>query len=156
MKRKLFIAASMIAVMALSAVGFAACGGGNEGGSQSSQETPAENQVTVTYYDGTTELKSEKVEKGGKVTVNLKRVEDSIVFTVEDTGIGIPLHEQRRVYERFFRVDKNRSRATGGTGLGLAITRSIVTAHYGTIRVFSEVDAGSTFTMQIPLTHVPE
>ena len=66
MKKKLFIAASLMAVMAFSAVGFAACGENNADNGGSSVETPADNKVTVTYYDGTTELKSEEIEKGGK------------------------------------------------------------------------------------------
>ena len=65
MKKKLFIAASLMAVMAFSAVGFAACGENNADNGGSSIETPADNKVTVTYYDGTTELKSEEIEKGG-------------------------------------------------------------------------------------------
>jgi signal transduction histidine kinase len=88
--------------------------------------------------------------KGGKVTVNLKRVEDSIVFTVEDTGIGIPLHEQKRVYERFFRVDKNRSRATGGTGLGLSIVKEWTDKLGGEISLKSTYGKGSYFKVVLP------
>ena len=92
----------------------------------------------------------------GWVHVSLNADATYFYVKVQDNGFGIPEDSLEHIFDRFYRVDKARDRATGGTGLGLAITRSIVTAHYGTIKVFSEVDAGSTFTMQIPLTHVPE
>ena len=83
--------------------------------------------------------------KEGRVTVTLKRVEDNVVFAVEDTGIGIPLHEQKRVFERFFRVDKNRSRATGGTGLGLSIVKEWTDKLGGEITLKSTYGEGSVF-----------
>jgi len=74
---------------------------------------------------------------------------------VQDHGIGIPQPEQERVFERFYRVDKARSRDTGGTGLGLAIVRNVARAHGGEILVTSREGEGSTFTLRLPLVSVP-
>ena len=73
---------------------------------------------------------------------------------VEDSGIGIPKENQDMVFERFYRVDKARSRETGGTGLGLAIVKKIILMHHGTIKMHSEEDVGTTFTVRIPLNYV--
>jgi len=69
---------------------------------------------------------------------------------VTDQGIGIPAAERDRIFERFYRVDSARSRATGGTGLGLAIVKHVATTHGGVVTVWSEEDAGSTFTLRLP------
>ena len=71
---------------------------------------------------------------------------------VRDNGVGIPEEELSQLFERFYRVDKDRSRATGGSGLGLAISKQIVEMHGGDISVASEVGVGSTFTVRIPKT----
>ena len=92
----------------------------------------------------------------GWVHVTLNADASYFYVKVQVNGFGIPEESMEHIFERFYRVDKARDRATGGTGLGLAITRSIVTAHYGNIKGYSEVDQGTTFTMQIPLTHVPD
>ena len=86
----------------------------------------------------------------GSVDVSLYADGDFWTFEVADTGIGIPSEHQSRIFERFYRVDKARSRASGGTGLGLAIVRHIIEAHGGTVAVKSELNQGSTFTVRLP------
>ena len=90
-------------------------------------------------------------QSGGQVDVTLGRENGWAVFTVADTGIGIPRDSQSRVFERFYRVDKGRSRAAGGTGLGLAIVKHIVALYGGRIDLDSEVGAGTTITVRLPL-----
>ena len=75
---------------------------------------------------------------------------------VADSGVGIPDDAKDKVFEKFYRVDKARSRDTGGTGLGLAITRNIINAHRGTIKLYSESGKGTTFTVRIPLRQKPK
>ncbi len=89
---------------------------------------------------------------GGTVEVRLRVDGDLAEVTVRDTGIGIPTWALPRVFERFFRVDAARSRATGGTGLGLAIVKHVVERHGGTVDVTSELGVGSTFRMRIPIS----
>lgn len=86
-------------------------------------------------------------------TVSISRCHrgDNIEIAVTDRGIGIALADQERVFERFFRVDKARSRATGGTGLGLAIVKHVAANHNGSIRLWSRPGTGSTFTLSIPV-----
>ncbi|NJM74288.1 MAG: two-component sensor histidine kinase [Scytonema sp. RU_4_4] len=88
---------------------------------------------------------------GGEVIVILDRNKTHAVILVQDTGIGIPQQELRRIFDRFYRVNSDRSRSTGGSGLGLAIAQAIVKAHYGSLTVQSELDKGSTFTIRLPL-----
>ena len=90
----------------------------------------------------------------GWVHVSLNADKTYFYVKVQDNGFGIPEEAQEHIFDRFYRVDKARDRATGGSGLGLAITKTIVMAHNGTIKVFSQVDKGTTFTMQIPLTYL--
>ena len=89
-------------------------------------------------------------EAGGVVLVESATQGDEILVTVTDHGIGIAERDQKRIFERFYRVDKARSRATGGTGLGLSIVRHIVLEHGGSIDVRSEEGVGSTFTVRMP------
>ena len=76
--------------------------------------------------------------------------DDAIVIEVRDSGAGIEAHHLPHLFDRFYRADASRTRATGGSGLGLAITKELVTAHGGTISVASEVGAGTTFTVRLP------
>ena len=89
-------------------------------------------------------------EIGGVVNVSSTIKGDEIMVSVTDHGIGIAERDQKRIFERFYRVDKARSRATGGTGLGLSIVRHIVLEHGGAIDVRSEEGVGSTFTVRLP------
>ena len=88
---------------------------------------------------------------GGSVLVSVIAYDRSAIITVKDTGIGIPANEQSRIFERFYRVNSDRSRKTGGTGLGLAIARVIAHRHHGQLTVESEVGQGSLFTIHLPL-----
>ena len=87
---------------------------------------------------------------GGSLTVHLKRDEENAILEVRDTGMGIPEDAIDHVFERFYRVDKARSRATGGSGLGLAIVRTIVTRNRGEISVSSTLGQGTVFTVTFP------
>jgi two-component system phosphate regulon sensor histidine kinase PhoR len=87
---------------------------------------------------------------GGRVSVNVRATPREVVVDVEDTGIGIPAMSLPRVFERFYRVDRSRSREMGGTGLGLAIVKHVMRAHGGTVDVRSEEGRGSTFTITLP------
>lgn len=86
---------------------------------------------------------------GGKITVSIEEKGDLILVKVADTGIGIEKQEIPRIFERFYRVDKARSRNSGGTGLGLAIVKHLIEAHKGTISVVSELGKGSIFTISL-------
>lgn len=89
--------------------------------------------------------------EGGAVTLSLERQNSMALFSVEDTGIGIPAQEMDKVFDRFYRVDKARSREWGGAGLGLSIAKWIAELHRGTITVQSETNKGSTFTVHLPI-----
>ena len=88
---------------------------------------------------------------GGKLSVKLLRQDDNALLQVSDTGMGMPPEALEHIFERFYRVDKSRSRASGGSGLGLAIVRAIVQKNRGEIRVDSELGTGSTFTVSFPI-----
>lgn len=87
---------------------------------------------------------------GGCVSLDITEEAERIRIRVQDTGIGMPKEAIHRIFERFYRVDQARSRATGGTGLGLAITKHAVEVHHGEILVESELNKGSTFTVYLP------
>ena len=88
--------------------------------------------------------------KGGRVDAHLLQEKGQIVFSVSDTGIGIPASSLTRVFERFYRVDKGRSRDEGGTGLGLAIVKHVAQLHGGHVEVQSQLGGGSTFRVHLP------
>jgi len=89
----------------------------------------------------------------GSVSLSLSRSDKNAVITVTDTGMGIPEEHLEHIFERFYRVDKARSRSEHGTGLGLAIVKYIVEAHSGKIEVSSQAGKGSTFTVTLPLSN---
>ena len=93
---------------------------------------------------------------GGKVFISLHRDEDNAVLQVKDTGVGIPEDALEHIFERFYRVDKARSRKTGGSGLGLSIVRNMVERNQGKISVASAVGEGSTFTLVFPVFDTEE
>ena len=94
--------------------------------------------------------------KEGTVSVTLTRRGDDAVLEVADSGAGIPQRDLPRVFERFYRVDRARSRETGGTGLGLSIVKHVADNLDGTVMARSELGRGSTFTVTIPLQHREE
>lgn len=87
---------------------------------------------------------------GGEIKVILRAAEDGVELVVADTGIGIPADDLPHIFDRFYRVDKARSRQEGGSGLGLSIVRWIVDAHGGSIAVHSEINTGTTVTVRLP------
>jgi len=94
--------------------------------------------------------------EGGQVTVDFKTVKGEVTIFVKDTGRGIPPEDLKRIFERFYRVEKSRSRDKGGTGLGLAIVKHILEAHNTKIQVASTVGKGSVFSFKLPKGKVDE
>ena len=88
---------------------------------------------------------------GGMVRVSIEKLEHQAKIVVADNGIGIPINAQSRIFERFYRVDKSRSKQRGGTGLGLSIVKHIVDYHNGTISLRSELGKGTEITILLPL-----
>ena len=89
--------------------------------------------------------------ENGHIAVRLAQSGANVLFAVTDDGIGIPEEDQKHIFERFYRVDKARSRATGGTGLGLSIVRQLAAMHGGTVSVSSQPGQGATFTVTLPM-----
>jgi two-component system phosphate regulon sensor histidine kinase PhoR len=104
-------------------------------------------QVLINLLDNAIKFNKD----GGSIIVSVRSESAYQWVSVEDTGVGIPSQDLARVSERFYRVDKARSRDMGGTGLGLSIVKHIVEAHGGTIRVQSDLGKGSTFSFSLPL-----
>ena len=93
-------------------------------------------------------------QEGGNIEVEVALAEEGVQLIVRDNGPGIPAAQLPRIFERFYRVDKSRSREMGGTGLGLAIAKHAIENHGGTITVESEVGRGTIFTIHLPLSRV--
>ena len=110
----------------------------------------AEAAYTPGTYTGT----SSGHEDGITVTVTVDADPRNFIVKIADTGVGIPEESLDMIYERFYRVDKSRSREVGGSGLGLSITKSAVLLHRGTIQAESKEGEGTTFTVTIPLNYV--
>ena len=87
---------------------------------------------------------------GGKIIVSMKTTDDQMILSIKDQGLGIPKQDLPKIFDRFYRVDRARSRAQGGTGLGLAIAKEIIKQHNGFIWAKSEYGKGSTFTIVLP------
>src|SRR5690606_7660582 len=87
---------------------------------------------------------------GGEVRVSVTGGEEWVEIAVADRGVGIPQRDLDRIFERFYRVDRARSRTTGGTGLGLSIVRHVATNHGGEVLVTSSEGEGSTFVLRLP------
>ncbi|CAM4258731.1 histidine kinase [Lacicoccus alkaliphilus] len=90
--------------------------------------------------------------EGGKIDISIEETPFDVRISVSDTGIGIPAENIPRVFERFYRVDKARSRNSGGTGLGLAIVKHLVESHKGKIELTSVEGEGTTFTVILPIS----
>ena len=93
---------------------------------------------------------------GGVITVKLVQKQDRVILSISDQGLGIPRKDLNKIFDRFYRVDKARSRAQGGTGLGLAIAKEIVEAHQGKIWAESSEGKGSTFYISLPYEPMSE
>jgi len=89
--------------------------------------------------------------ENGNIRISAQVVDKNAIFEVQDSGIGIPKEDIKRIFERFYRVDKGRSRTQGGTGLGLSIAHNIIKQHKGSIKVSSELEKGSVFTVYFPV-----
>lgn len=105
-------------------------------------------QMFVNLIDNAIKYNKEK----GKIAIKSSKVDNHIKIEIEDTGIGIEQEHQARIFERFYVVDKSRSRKMGGTGLGLSIVKHIVLTHHGAIQVQSELDKGTKFIITIPIS----
>jgi signal transduction histidine kinase len=90
-------------------------------------------------------------EPGGSVVISVENTPRFAKLKVADTGIGIPADSLPRIFDRFYRVDKSRSRQAGGVGLGLSIVKAIVDAHKGKVEVHSKVDSGTVFSIMLPM-----
>ena len=104
------------------------------------------NQILYNLIDNAMKYTPE----GGSIQVSLTEEGNSLIWRVKDNGIGIPPEDREHIFERFYRVDKARSRETGGTGLGLSIVKQLAVMHGGTIQVESRPGEGSLFTVTLP------
>jgi two-component system phosphate regulon sensor histidine kinase PhoR len=107
-----------------------------------------ENGIKFNRTNGTVSIRYEKKTDAGSTAASVGGQRSLVI--VEDTGEGIPAQHLERLFERFYRVDRARSREMGGTGLGLAIVKHLARAHGGEVSVTSELGGGSTFTIELP------
>jgi signal transduction histidine kinase len=107
-------------------------------------------QVIIILLDNAIKYSSDKIE------IFLEKNEEYAVIRVSDYGIGIPKEEIKHIFERFYRVDKARSRETGGTGLGLAIAKNIMKQHKGEIKIRSEEGKGTDVDLLLPISYMNE
>ena len=117
-----------------------------DGPSVARADTTALEQILTNLLDNAVKY----TEPGGRIHVRIAGDRERVRIDVEDTGIGIPEQDLGRIFERFYRVDKARSRALGGTGLGLAIVKHLTQSMGGEISVQSEVGKGSVFSLGLP------
>ncbi len=103
-------------------------------------------QILINLIDNSAKYTPEE----GSITIRTEDDEKCVLITVEDTGLGIPKEDLPRIFERFYRVDKTRSRDMGGSGLGLSIVKHIIELHNSQIKVESEVDTGTSFAFKLP------
>jgi two-component system phosphate regulon sensor histidine kinase PhoR len=106
-------------------------------------------QVIINLLDNAIKYTPE----GGNINIEVKKSGDKMFFSIQDSGIGIPEEDKKRIFERFYRVDKARSRSMGGTGIGLSIVRNIIKQHSSEISVESEEGKGSKFTFYLKIAH---
>ncbi|HEY1067243.1 MAG TPA: ATP-binding protein, partial [Pirellulales bacterium] len=111
----------------------------------------AEEEGLRTIFDNLIDNALKYTPAGGSVSVRASVEADAVLVEVVDTGVGIAPDQQPRIFERFYRVDRARSRELGGTGLGLSIVKHLVQAFHGTVAVTSQVGAGATFSIRLPL-----
>jgi two-component system phosphate regulon sensor histidine kinase PhoR len=111
----------------------------------------ADHEGLRTILDNLVDNAIQHTASGGRVTVRWEAHDASVAIAVEDTGTGIARQHLPRIFERFYRADKARSRERGGTGLGLAIVKHLTQVFGGEVSVVSRVGEGSTFTVRIPL-----
>ena len=95
-------------------------------------------------------------DKGATINIRLKEIDNFYHLEIEDNGIGMPKEALDRIFDRFYRVDKARSRAMGGNGLGLAIAKEIMDAHDGSIKVYSTLGKGTTMVLIFPKSELPD
>jgi two-component system phosphate regulon sensor histidine kinase PhoR len=103
-------------------------------------------QVVINLLDNAV-----KYTESGRITIDLKQEDGQLVLSIQDSGIGIPKKDVSRIFERFYAVDKSRSRSLGGTGLGLSIVKHIVQLHGGRIDIESSPGIGTRFVITLPL-----
>lgn len=140
-----------IQALRLGVGGNGASGGNSEDSLQSLPRVLADREAIHQVFSNLIDNAMKYGAAGGKIVLGARAVPHAVEFYVQDFGAGIPSEHLPRLFERFYRVDKARSRESGGTGLGLAIAKHIMLAHSGSIRAESELAQGSTFLFRLPI-----